>query len=426
MSSWSLAARSLRRRRTRTILTVSGIVVGVAMILVLLSLAAGTSTQTRGLLNNLVGAEITVVNDTTPRFPGTGTSFSFGGGGSGFGGGGFREIFGAGTTLNQSVTSTLAAISGVSAVSPQLSTSGYIDGSSAFLYGIDPSTFSNVTNGLNIVSGTMLSASSGGSPIVLSSTLASSLNVTVNSAVTVGANSTGGESYIVVGIYNPGSTFGPQARSAYILLPAAQSIAGEADKVTEIFVKTDNPSIVSSVASVIDSTVSGVVANTATTVASTASTLTDTLSTFFTVIGLVALMAGGFGVINTMLMSISERTREIGTLRAIGAKKGEVLRMFMSEAFLIGLIGAGVGVLIGVVVSIALPSLSGSTTAATTGFPGAGGGAGGLLRGGLETALTARNLLLSLGLGVLVGTLAGVYPAWRASRMDPVEALRHV
>jgi putative ABC transport system permease protein len=144
------------------------------------------------------------------------------------------------------------------------------------------------------------------------------------------------------------------------------------------------------------------------------------------VIGLVALMAGGFGVINTMLMSISERTREIGTLRAMGATKGEVMRIFMTEAFVIGLIGAGVGVLIGVAVSVALPYLSGSAAATTGGFTGGFAGAGGALRGGLETALTAGNLLLSLGLGVLVGALAGVYPAWRASRMSPVEALRHV
>ena len=397
------------------------------MILVLLSLAAGTSTQTGGLLRNLVGAEITVVNGTTPTFPGSGGSGSnFTGGGGGFGGGsGFRQIFGTGTTLNESLTGTISAVSGVYEVSPELSTTGYINGESTFLYGIDPGTYSNVTSGLNIVSGTMLSSTSAGSPIVLSSTLATDLDVTVDSSVTVGANSTGGASYIVVGIYDAGTTFGPTARSAYILLPAAQSIAGETGKVTEIFVKTNNSNIVSSVASVIDSTVGGVVANTAATVTTTASSLTDTLSTFFTVIGLVALMAGGFGVINTMLMSISERTREIGTLRAMGARKGDIMRIFMSEAFLIGLIGAGAGALIGVVVSVALPSLTGSTAAAT-GFPGAGGGAGGLVRGGLETALTLRNLLLSLGLGALVGTLAGIYPAWRASRMDPVEALRHV
>jgi putative ABC transport system permease protein len=422
-----LAAKSLRRRRTRTILTVSGIVVGVSMILVLLSLSTGTSTQTSGLLRNLVGAEITVVNGTTPTFPGGSGGFpGTGGSTGGFGGGGFRGLFGAGNTLNESVVDSVEKVSGVYAVSPQLTTTGYVDGDATFLYGIDPTTYANVTSGLNIASGSMLSADDTDNPIVLSTTFASELNVTVGSTVTVGPNSTGGSSFFVVGTYNPGSTFGPGSSSAYVLLPAAQSIAGQANQVTDIYVKTESPGLVSSVASLITSTIPGVTANTATTVTGAASTLTGTLSTFFTVIGLVALMAGGFGVINTMLMSISERTREIGTLRAMGATKGEVMRIFMTEAFVIGLIGAGVGVLIGVAVSVALPYLSGSAAATTGGFTGGFAGAGGALRGGLETALTAGNLLLSLGLGVLVGALAGVYPAWRASRMSPVEALRHV
>ncbi len=422
-----MAAKSLRRRRTRTILTVSGIVVGVSMILVLLSLSTGTSTQTSGLLRNLVGAEITVVNGTTPTFPGGSGGFpGTGGSTGGFGGGGFRGLFGAGNTLNESVVDSVEKVSGVYAVSPQLTTTGYVDGDATFLYGIDPTTYANVTSGLNIASGSMLSADDTDNPIVLSTTFASELNVTVGSTVTVGPNSTGGSSFFVVGTYNPGSTFGPGSSSAYVLLPAAQSIAGQANQVTDIYVKTESPGLVSSVASLITSTIPGVTANTATTVTGAASTLTGTLSTFFTVIGLVALMAGGFGVINTMLMSISERTREIGTLRAMGATKGEVMRIFMTEAFVIGLIGAGVGVLIGVAVSVALPYLSGSAAATTGGFTGGFAGAGGALRGGLETALTAGNLLLSLGLGVLVGALAGVYPAWRASRMSPVEALRHV
>ena len=68
--------------------------------------------------------------------------------------------------------------------------------------------------------------------------------------------------------------------------------------------------------------------------------LSGTLTTFFTVIGLVALLAGGFGVVNTMMISVSERTREIGTLKAIGARQGQIMKIFISEAFLIGVIGA--------------------------------------------------------------------------------------
>lgn len=399
----------------RTALTVSGIVIGVAMILVLLSLAAGTSTQTSGLLRNLVGAEITVVNGTTPTFPGGGNGTGFPGGGPG--GGGFIGLFGTGNPINQTLVSSIENISGVYVASPELSTPGYVNGASVFLYGIEPSTYSQATTGLDITQGSDLSSSG---QILLDSTVASNLNVVVGSKVTVGANSTGGTKYTVVGIYSSGSTFGPLARSAYLLLSDAQTISGRNGLVTQIYVKATDSSLVSQVASDIESSISGVAANIANTIANPAATLSNTMTTFFTVIGLVALLAGAFGVINTMMMSISERTREVGTLCAIGATKGQVLKMFLGEAFLIGVIGAIVGVFIGVVVSLALPFLTGS--ASSSGF----GGPGGVIRSALTPTLTPYNLALSFALGSLVGIIAGVYPALRASRMNPVEALRHV
>ena len=93
----------------------------------------------------------------------------------------------------------------------------------------------------------------------------------------------------------------------------------------------------------------------------------------------------------------------------------------MSEAVIIGLIGGLAGVAIGTVVTYVIPSFTGS--AATGGF---GRGAAGVFTGQLAPTLTPFNLLLSFGLGILVGVLAGIYPAWRATKMDPVEALRHV
>ncbi len=391
--------RNLRRRRGRTTLTVSGIVAGVALILVLLSLSAGTSTQTTGLIRNLLPAQITVINATTPA---TG------------GGAGLRALFGSSDFMNQSIAGTISQIAGVYAVSPQLSTIGSVGGASALLFGVDPDTYSAVTGGLNIVSGTTLSSSSN-NQAVLGQTLAQNLNVGIGSTVTIGANGTSGVEDTVVGIYSSGTRF--LDRSVYVTLAQVQNITGNGGKVSEIFVKTSTTSDVSQVALRITSIISGVRTVQATNFTQIASTLSDTLTTFFTVIGLVALLAGAFGVVNTMMMSVGERTREIGTLRAIGATKGQIMRLFVTEAFLIGLIGGGVGVLIGAAITVALPSLTG-------GF--GGGVAGNLFRGALAPTLTPYVVMLGLALGIVVGILSGIYPAWRASRLDPVEALRHV
>jgi putative ABC transport system permease protein len=396
------------------------------MILVLLSLAAGTSAQTSGLLRNLVGAEITVANGTTPQFNASGFG-GFGGGaaGGGFPGGGagfgFQQIFGSGNLLPETVAGDIGNITGVQAATAQLSTSGSVNGNAVFFYGIDPSTYSEATNGLNIANGTSLDPSSQENQIVLDSTLAANLNVSMGDVVSVGSNSTDETNYTVVGLYASGTTFGASARSAYITLANAQIIANETGQVSEIFVKATDPNLVQSLASIISSTISGIRVTTANGVTGVASTLSSTLSTFFTVIGLVALLAGGFGVVNTMMMSISERTREIGTLMAIGAKKAQVMKIFMSEAVIIGLIGGLVGMGVGAVVTYMIPSFTGSAAAG-----GLGRGAAGLFSGQLAPTLTPFNLLLSFGLGTLVGVLAGIYPAWRATKMDPVEALRHV
>ncbi|HXZ98762.1 MAG TPA: FtsX-like permease family protein, partial [Candidatus Binatia bacterium] len=122
-----------------------------------------------------------------------------------------------------------------------------------------------------------------------------------------------------------------------------------------------------------------------------------------TAAALLALVIGGLSVVNTMLMSVTERVREIGLKKAIGAKTRNILGEFLAEAGLIGLIGGVVGYLLGLLLTAMLNS--GSTS-------------GGLF------LITPRLTALSIGFAVALGAVAGLLPAIRAARMDPVRALR--
>jgi ABC-type antimicrobial peptide transport system permease subunit len=119
-------------------------------------------------------------------------------------------------------------------------------------------------------------------------------------------------------------------------------------------------------------------------------------------VAMVALVVGGVGIMNIMLVSVTERTREIGLRMAVGARASDILRQFLMEAVLLCLCGGAAGVALGRGVSFALTALLGWLTVPSLG-----------------AVLTA--FAVSAGVGVVFG----YYPAWRASRLDPIEALRH-
>ncbi|MCS6851301.1 MAG: ABC transporter permease [Gemmataceae bacterium] len=120
----------------------------------------------------------------------------------------------------------------------------------------------------------------------------------------------------------------------------------------------------------------------------------------------IAVVIGSIGVLNTMLMSVFERTREIGILRAIGWRRRRVVRMVLAESLLLSLAGAVVGILFGLALTFALSRVP-------------------MAAGYVEGTIAPSVLLGGLAIAVLVGLLGGVYPAWRAARLLPTEALRH-
>jgi putative ABC transport system permease protein len=131
-----------------------------------------------------------------------------------------------------------------------------------------------------------------------------------------------------------------------------------------------------------------------------------TFSIFLSSVGAISLLVGSIGIMNIMLVSVSERTREIGIRKAIGAKRRDILVQFLIEAAAISFTGGIIGLALGVAVSMLMGNLDmGGTT--------------------ISAEISPSIVALALGVAIGTGLVSGTYPAMRAARMDPIESLRH-
>jgi putative ABC transport system permease protein len=130
--------------------------------------------------------------------------------------------------------------------------------------------------------------------------------------------------------------------------------------------------------------------------------LLDTFTAFVTGIAVISLVVGSIGIANVMLVSVTERTREIGIMKAVGAQNRDVLQLFLVEATLLGVVGALAGILLGILGAVAATRYA-------------------------ELPLTFPYEWAGIAVlvGLLVGVVAGLYPAWNAARTDPIDALRY-
>jgi putative ABC transport system permease protein len=141
----------------------------------------------------------------------------------------------------------------------------------------------------------------------------------------------------------------------------------------------------------------------------------------------ISLLVAGIGIMNIMIVSLMERTREIGILKALGMKNRNVLLVFLSESVIIGALGGILGVVLGYILSIIAGSLLGSLMAGGGGFGGEFGPMGGAETMGfsITPVVTPELALLAIGFGLIVSVVFAMYPAWRASKLEPVDALRY-
>ncbi|MCP4231438.1 MAG: FtsX-like permease family protein, partial [bacterium] len=116
----------------------------------------------------------------------------------------------------------------------------------------------------------------------------------------------------------------------------------------------------------------------------------------------ISLLVGGIGIMNIMLVAVTERTREIGVRKALGARRRDIMNQFVTEAVVVSLVGGIAGVILGVFIA----NLVGWTTP-------------------LMAATSVPSLFLGFFFAVTVGLFFGIYPAWKASKLDPIESLRY-
>jgi putative ABC transport system permease protein len=130
--------------------------------------------------------------------------------------------------------------------------------------------------------------------------------------------------------------------------------------------------------------------------------VTNSLQLLIAVIASLSLLVGGIGIMNIMLVSVTERTREIGLRMAVGATAGSVLAQFLLEAVILSLLGGLAGITLGLGAAIGLAHVA-----------------------GWPLVVSPAAVLLAVAVAAAVGVFFGFYPAWKASRLDPIEALRY-
>jgi len=135
---------------------------------------------------------------------------------------------------------------------------------------------------------------------------------------------------------------------------------------------------------------------------STVTEMTGTLTLLLGAIAGISLLVGGIGIMNMMLTTVTERTREIGLRKAIGATKGDISRQFIAEAITLTILGGIIGVLIGYLASLIVSKF-----------------------GGITTAVSIQSVILAFSVSAAIGIVFGYYPAHRAAKLNPIQALRY-
>jgi len=392
--SFKMAMNNLRQRKLRSALTIIGIVIGIAAVVSLISTGIGASKFIAGQLGQLGANKLFIGPNTAGRFgPQSSTQ-----------------------PLTDDDIDEIKKIQGIDTVAGVLFKSMPVKFNDETrllnIFGVDPKvalkTFGEIqgfqiSKGRWIQQGDKFSVNIG--PMIASKTF--SKNIEVGNKIEINEIK-----FKVVGITKE---TGQQNNDIMITIPidTLREISGGGKEYSIMLASVNDINKIEDIAKLVQKRLDDIHGEKVMSVLTTSqlvsniSNIFSSLSVLLSAIAAISLLVAAIGISNTMLITVMERTREIGIMKAVGATNWNVLEIFLMEAAVTGLIGGIFGVILGAVVSEIINGMSG-----LFGMP-------------LVTAITPELIVGAIVLAVGVGTIAGFYPARRAAKLHPIDALRY-
>lgn len=397
----SLSTLGLNKMRTG--LATLGIIIGIGSVIALVSLGQGSQKAVQNQIQALGSNLLTIM-------PGAQSSE------------GVRGAIGGGTTLTNAdaeAVETSADITDVLNVSPELSRRAQVTAgrNNTNTQIVGATSVYETVHKVEMTSGNFISQRDVDSvdkvavlgPQVVSDLFGDGSNPT-GSTIRIG-----GQSFRIVGVTvsKGGTGFQNQDDVVYVPLTTAQKVLFGVNYLSTITVEAKNENVMTEAENQVgylllarhhlnDPSQADFSIFSQNDILSTASSITGTFTALLSGIAAISLIVGGIGIMNIMLVTVTERTREIGLRKALGAKKKTVTTQFLIESAILTLAGGVFGMLIGILASLIISHLI-----------------------GLPFAVSASSIALAIGVSAIIGITFGLYPAQKAAKLQPIEALRY-
>ncbi len=367
------ALSDIAARKSRAFLTVLGVSIGIAALVALMSIGSGMRHEVENRLNEYFGVGVRLSGKSRVEVP-------------------------------EYLVDTFKAMSIVSDAYPAISDTGMLESRNVFIIGVPPGKLTDYFGTVQIVEGEDLRRGYA----LVSENIARRLGVKVGDRILVAPSSSPNKKYFTVcGIFDPGISFGTVGM-VVITFEDAQELFDKPDYASEIVIKLKSTKYIETFADFLRKVFPEATVSTSKEVMTRINEILDIINVTLLSIASVSLVVAALSVMNTIMMVVRDRIREIGILKAIGATRSHVLAVFLGEALILSLMGGVAGVAMGMGVAY----LAADAFARLTNIR-------------VSPLTDPSYAAMGIGVAALVGVLSGFYPSWKGANIRPIEALKY-